>query len=135
MEPKLQSEIINFLMKKIAPKLIYIFGSTIKGTSNKHSDIDIAFLTNQNLDEYQTFMLAQELAGILNKDVDLIDINKASTVFQGQIVSTGKVIYCLDEKIRMDYEMKTLKMYAKLNEERQNIIDSIQKRGAVYNEE
>ncbi|WP_417897795.1 hypothetical protein ABN702_16100 [Bacillus haimaensis] len=64
----------------------------------KNSDTGIAFLSNQNLDEYQTFMSAQELAGILNKDVDLIDINKASKVFQAQIVST-KAIYCLDEKI------------------------------------
>jgi hypothetical protein len=80
-------------------------------------------------------MLAQELAGKINIDIDLIDLNKASTVFQGQIVSTGKVIYCIDEKKRMDYEMKTLKMYAKLNEERKSIIENVQESGAIFNEE
>jgi hypothetical protein len=80
-------------------------------------------------------MFAQELAEKINIDVDLIDLKKASTVFQGQIVSTGKAIYCLDDKKRMDYEMKTLKMYAKLNEERQFIIDNVQESGSIFNEE
>ncbi len=135
LDNKIQTEIINFLTKKVSPELVYIFGSTIKGTSNKNSDIDIAYLSDQTLDEYQTFMLAQELAGIINVDVDLIDLKKASTVFQGQIVSTGQVIYCLDDKTRMNYEMKTLKMYAKLNEERKFIIDNVQERGSIFNEE
>ncbi|WP_197089566.1 nucleotidyltransferase domain-containing protein [Bacillus sp. SA1-12] len=131
----MQTEIINFLKEKISPHLIYIFGSTVKGTSNKGSDIDIAYLSDRTLDEYQIFILAQELASIINIDVDLIDLKKASTVFQGQIVSTGKVIYCPDDKIRMNYEMKTLKMYAKLNEERKLIIDNVQESGSIFNEE
>jgi uncharacterized protein len=80
-------------------------------------------------------MLAQELAGKININVDLIDFKKASTVFQGQIVSTGKAIYCLDNHKRMDYEVKTLKMYAKLNEERQFIINNVQESGSIFNEE
>lgn len=135
LDNKMQSEIINFLMKKVSPDLVYIFGSTIKGTSNINSDVDIAYLSDQQLDEYQIFMLAQELAGIINIDVDLIDLKKASTVFQGQIVSTGQVIYCLNNKKRMHYEMKTLKMYAKLNEERQFVIDNVQESGSIFNEE
>jgi uncharacterized protein len=135
LDNKMQTEIINFLTKKVSPDLVYIFGSTIKGTSNKNSDIDIAYLSDQKFDEYEIFMLAQELAGKIDIDVDLIDLKKASTVFQGQIVSTGKSIYCLDDNIRMDYEMKTLKMYAKLNEERKNIIDNAQESGSILNEE
>lgn len=131
----MQSEIIDFLTEQISPNLIYIFGSTVKGTSNRNSDIDIAFLSNQKLDEYKTFILAQELAGKINIDVDLIDLSKASTVFQGQVVSTGKVIYSLNDRIRMNYEMKTLKMYAKLNEERQIIIDKVEESGAIFHEE
>lgn len=132
---KIQAEIINFLVEKISPTLIYIFGSTVKGTANMNSDIDIAYLSNQKMDEYETFMLAQELAGKINNDVDLIDLKKASTVFQSQVVSTGKVIYCLNDEARMNFEMKTLKMYAKLNEERQGIIDKVEESGSVFHEE
>lgn len=132
---KVQTEIVNFLTKKVSPYLVYIFGSTIKGTSNKNSDIDIAYISDQDFNEYEIFMLAQGLAEKINIDVDLIDLKKASTVFQVQIVSTGKAIYCLDNKKRMDYEMKALKMYAKLNEERQYIIDNVQESGSIFNEE
>jgi predicted nucleotidyltransferase len=132
---KIQNEVVNFLIEKVSPYLVYIFGSTVKGTANKNSDIDIAFLTEQKFDEYETFILAQELAEKIDIDVDLIDLKKASTVFQGQIVSTGKAVYCLDDKKRMNYEMKTLKMYAKLNEERQFIIDKVQESGSIFNEE
>ncbi|MBU7591230.1 type VII toxin-antitoxin system MntA family adenylyltransferase antitoxin [Metabacillus halosaccharovorans] len=131
----MQTNIIDFLTEKISPNLIYIFGSTEKGTSNKNSDIDIAYLSDQEIYEYETFMMAQELAGNINFDVDLIDLKKASTVFQGQVVSTGKVIYNKNNDIRMNYEMKTLKMYAKLNEERQVITDKVEESGIIFNEE
>jgi len=135
LDSKIQAKIINFLVEKISPNLIYIFGSTVKGTSNKNSDIDIAYLSHQKMDEYETFMLAQELANNLNIDVDLIDLRKASTVFQSQVVSTGIVIYCLNDEVRMNFEMMTLKMYAKLNEERQSIIDKVEESGSVFHEE
>lgn len=135
LDNKIQTEIINFLTQKVSPYLIYIFGSTVKGTANNNSDIDIAYLSVQDFNEYEIFMLAQELAEIINIDVDLIDLDKASTVFQGQIVSTGKAIYCLDNKKRMDYEMKSLKMYAKLSEERKYIIQNVQESGSIFNEE
>jgi hypothetical protein len=84
------------------------------------------------IDRYQLFMIAQELASELNRDVDLIDLNEASTVFQAQVVHTGKVIYCADEKRKDLYELKTLKMYAKLNEERLPILKNIDERGSIY---
>lgn len=80
-------------------------------------------------------MLAQELASNINIDVDLISLRKASTVFLSQVVSTGKVIYCLNDEVRMNFEMMTLKMYAKLNEERQSIIDKVEESGSVFHEE
>ena len=77
-------------------------------------------------------MLAQQLAEKLNRDVDLIDLKQAFTVFKTEIIATGKVIYCQDELQRMKFEMLTYKMYVKLNEERQIILDKIHESGGVY---
>jgi uncharacterized protein len=129
------TEIVKLLKASISPQLIYLFGSSAKGTSRAESDLDIAFLSPVTLDEYEVFMLAQQLATKVNRDVDLVDLRKASTVFQGQIVATGKIIYSIDEQTRMNYEMKVLKMYAKLGEERKLIIDDIEESGTVFNEE
>lgn len=124
--------IISHLKNKISPDLVILFGSSAKGIMREDSDIDIAFLSRNEYDDYQLFIISQELASILGKEVDLIDLNKASTVFQAQIIGKGKVIYCKDKCKKMYFEMYVLKKYARLNEERKCILEDIKKRGAVY---
>lgn len=120
------------LVQAIDPFLIMIFGSYAKGNTREDSDIDIAFFSNQKFNEYEVFTVAQQLADKLGREVDLIDINKASTVFKAQIIGTGKVIYCSDETQRMNFMMRALKEYALLNEERAVILEKIKERGKVY---
>jgi ribosomal protein RSM22 (predicted rRNA methylase) len=69
------------------------------------------------------------LASKLNIDVDLVDLKKASTVFRAQIIQ-GELLYAEDKKQQQEFEMLTLKKYARLNEERKEIIDKIE-RGAA----
>ncbi|MBL4937492.1 nucleotidyltransferase domain-containing protein [Clostridium sp. YIM B02515] len=94
---------------------MFLFGSSVKGAFREDSDIDIAFLSDNELSDYEVFMIAQEIACVFNRDVDLIDLNKASAVFKAQIVGTGKVIYCSDDNRRMCFEMRSFKEYALLN--------------------
>ncbi|QOY35487.1 type VII toxin-antitoxin system MntA family adenylyltransferase antitoxin [Anaerobacillus isosaccharinicus] len=131
MEQQLES-IKKRLITRVSPSLIYLFGSYAKGTEHASSDIDIAYMSDVVLSDYERFMLAEELASELNKDVDLVDLKLATTVFQTQIIATGKLIYCTDELLKMKFEMLTLKMYAKLNEERQVVLDKIRESGEVY---
>jgi uncharacterized protein len=129
----LEQIIIDVLTKNLSPYLIVLFGSMVKGTFHNESDIDIAFLSeNKVLDKYEIFMLSQDLAAKLGRDVDLIDLSQANTVFQAQVIHTGKVIYCTDEQKKARYELKTLKMYTKLNEERFPILKRIDESGSVY---
>lgn len=58
-----------------------------------------------------------------------MDLEVASTVFQARVITTGKVIYCDNETKRMLFEMVTLKKYARLNEEKRNIMDKLFERG------
>ena len=77
-------------------------------------------------------MLAQELADIFKRDVDLVHVNSSSSVFKVQVTYYGKVIYSINDNERMLFEMRTLKEYIMLNEERKEIIDSIKESGTVY---
>jgi len=124
------NSIKNILIRAFNPYLIYIFGSTVKNRDRGESDIDIAILTGKRVDEYELFILSQKLADILKKEVDLIDLNKASTVFKIQIIKTGKLIYNSNNLKKMYFQMRTMKDYALLNEERQEVIDKIKSRGA-----
>lgn len=125
-------KINNHLIEKINPYLIYIFGSAAKKSLREDSDIDIAFFSDEEFTDYEIFMFAQELADIVKKEIDLIDLKKASTVLKAQIIGTGEKIYCIDENRRMYFEMRSLKEYALLNEEREIILKNIEKRGSVY---
>ncbi len=125
--------IVETLKDAVSPSVIYLFGSAATGHIRYDSDIDVAFLSDErSLDHYERFMLAQQLAERLQRDVDLIDLKQASTVFQAQIVHSGKVIYCANEQKRAEYEWRVLKMYAKLNEERAEILRNIVESGSVY---
>lgn len=124
----------EYLVKQVSPYVIYLFGSYAAGNERIDSDIDLAFLSDQSFSEYNLFMISQGLANLLDRNVDLIDLKEASTVFQAQVIGTGKVIYNEDDTQRLIFEMKVLKMYAKLNEERENIIKQIKESGFVYGE-
>lgn len=116
--------IIDFLKQKLSPELIYIFGSYSENKERKDSDIDLAFLSEDEVGEYQIFLLAQKLADKLKKEVDLIDIKQASTVFKMQIIQ-GKLIYNANNYKKMEFELKTLREYAKLNEERKEVLERV----------
>ena len=120
------------LLLEYNPIIIYLFGSASRNELREDSDIDIAFLSKEDINEYDVFMKAQELADIFKREVDLIDISKSSTVFKAQIVGNGKVIYCSDDKERMFFEMRAFKEYVLFNDERKCIIEKIKERGSIY---
>lgn len=119
-------------LKEFNINTVYLFGSASRGELREDSDIDIAFLTDENIDEYKCFMKAQEIANIFKRDVDLIDIKKASTVFKVQIIGNGKVVFCMDDVKRAYFEIRSFKEYALLNEERVEILKNIEESGSVY---
>ncbi|MFZ3130964.1 MAG: nucleotidyltransferase domain-containing protein [Desulfosporosinus sp.] len=124
--------IVHTLNKLIDPWIIILFGSYAKGRARKESDIDIAFLTDQKVDEHQSFCIAQELAESIGKNIDCVNLHLASIVFRVQVIGHGKVLYCKDETRRKYYFLRTFKEYALLNEERAIILKQIKERGTIY---
>lgn len=126
--------VIDLLIEKVAAYVIILFGSSGKGLAREDSDMDIAYLGDRKLDSYENFMFAQELAGVIGRDVDLLNLSLVSTVMKAQIITSGKVIYCSDEMRKADFFIKALKEYALLNEERVVVLQEIKRRGTVYGE-
>lgn len=116
--------IVEMLRENVAPSFVYLFGSQSSGTARQDSDIDIAYVADKHLSPYERFILAGQLASLLHVDVDLVDLNVASTVLQMQIVSQGSIIYCTEELFRQLFAMRVYKMYARLNEERAAIMQN-----------
>lgn len=121
-------------IRKAVPGLIalYRFGSQAKGTAHPASDIDLALLAQHPIPNLRRFELAQELATQLHRDVDLVDLRTASAVMKMQVLSTGACLDSQDESARREFEMYAYSDYARLNEERREIVKGITKRGLVY---
>jgi len=132
LEKKEKEAIVGLLKKSINPWLIYLFGSSVQGRMRIDSDIDLAFLSDQDTAPYQLFVLAQDLAGELGREVDLIDLSKASTVFTAQVIGNKEILYCQDQTRKDYFELRALKEYAFLNEERKEILERIKKEGKIY---
>lgn len=130
----MQEHIIDFLNKNIPGlKGVYLFGSRANGQVRPGSDWDIAFLVDgKPLPGLQKWELQEQLAGLINTDVDLIDLQDASTVMRFQVVTTGTRIFCSDAYFCENFEIRCYSSYQYFQEERKEIIEDILKRGSVY---
>lgn len=101
---------------------IYIYGSAASGEMRPDSDIDLAVLlppaTAITASMIRLLPLRSELERIAKRDVDLINLRAVSTVFQTEILRTGRILYSAAGSARQEFEMLALSYYLKLNEER-----------------
>lgn len=128
------NQVIKILQKEI-PGLsaVYLFGSRSEGQARPDSDTDIAYLSaGPEMTSVDRFFLAQQLADILNTDVDLVDLRTASTILRFEIVGKGKRIFCLDETICDLFEITVFSMYQRFQEERKEIVEEILQKGTIY---
>ena len=127
--------IVNYLKQKLPSRLlsIYHFGSTsgVDCVSNASSDIDIAFLSDKAVDPILRFELGNGLSTSIRRDVDLVDLRCVDTVFQHEILKSGRRIYTADILKVDEFEMVAHSKYCFLNEERRELIEDVRKRGYI----
>jgi uncharacterized protein len=102
--------------------VILLFGSYGTDFEKSDSDLDLALLADSKIDALVLWELAQEIAIKLNRDVDLIDLRQASTVFRFQILNSCEVIYCSDPKAFASFENTSISMYLHFQETRKEIL-------------
>lgn len=125
--------ITQFLTEHIPDLIaIYQFGSQVHGTARPDSDIDLAVLALTRTPAERLFHLAQELAIQLGRTMDLLDLRSTTTVMRAQIISTGRCLKSHDDQARAEFEMYAYSDYARLNEERRELLKNIKERGLIY---
>lgn len=111
-------------LKAFKPAVIYLFGSFGTHTQHQGSDIDIAFLPSVAADPVECFRIAGQLSERFGRQVDLVNLSQASTVFAKEVFRTGTPIATDSPALQQQFEMLTLADYARLNEERQAVLAS-----------
>jgi predicted nucleotidyltransferase len=125
-----ENNILQILQKHISSlTMVYIFGSVASNTHSKNSDIDIAFLSLDNINNVTRWDIQQTLAVVLKKDIDLVDLSQCSEVFKVQVISTGNCIFNID---KTNFEDNTYYKYIDLNELKSDIVNDIYLSGNVY---
>lgn len=115
---------------------IYLFGSCQTVNEWPDSDVAVAILLTP---EQSKSLSMREIAGTraklsarLNKEVDLLNLRRVSTVFQKEVVIADRRIYTGEEYAAEEFEMLTLSLYQKLNEERREILAEGLRSGSFY---
>jgi uncharacterized protein len=138
MNPIVHTQIIDMVLRHYPNvQAIYLFGSY--GTENEwpQSDVDIALLlppdVAKRIGGFAMSELPLSLESLLGKDVDLINLRQVSTVFQTQVISSERRIFCADRYAADEFEMLAISFYQKLNEERADVLAEGLHSGRFYN--
>ena len=132
LEERAKKIITEYLKNKIKLSFIYLFGSFAKGEGREDSDIDLAIYPDEDIGPYDLFIISNKLSSKIKRDVQIINLKNIDTVFAAQIVGNREELYCKDKTLMANYNIKVFKEYAKLNEERQVILDAIERDGRIY---
>jgi predicted nucleotidyltransferase len=96
---------------------VWLFGSVSRGQAGPGSDIDLAVLADAPIDGVVLFDLGLELGVIANRDVDLIDLRRASTVLRKEVVSGGRLAWTADAAACEAFAGDSMALYVALKDE------------------
>ncbi len=123
MEGLYLEEICNTLKMKLStrPEIIfaYLFGSVATKKTNTLSDLDLAIYLDPHYRQrkkgygYQSELIA-ELSSLLSTSVDVVILNRASTILKYQVIKNGVLIFSRCNKARREFHEKTIRDYLDL---------------------
>ncbi|WP_369958751.1 nucleotidyltransferase domain-containing protein [Pseudomonas benzenivorans] len=110
---------------------VYAFGSRVQGTAGERSDLDLAVLVQGYADPLVLWALAGEAADIAGCPVDLLDLRRASTVMQQQVLMKGERWWALGKEVGL-FECAMLSEKLELDRARAPLLRDIERDGRVY---
>jgi predicted nucleotidyltransferase len=110
---------------------LYVFGSQAQSTPRQDSDLDLAVLAPGYIDPSLLWSLSNDIANLVNCEVDLLDLRAASTVMQYQVISTGKTVWDIGLQAHL-FEVYVLSEKLALDEAREPLLRTITAEGHVY---
>jgi len=96
--------------------LVYLFGSEVRGTSHKESDVDIGILLDKKVDPKDYLgsegRLIEFFSGIfLKKEINIVNLNISSPLLKQVAILEGKLLYLRSETDRILFQIKILREY------------------------
>jgi predicted nucleotidyltransferase len=99
---------LSYILTNFPVVMAYLYGSYVKGTHDINSDIDIALVLENNLNQLKILKIELQIAVLLDKKYqskfDIRCINNAPLRVKGEVVTSGRLIYCSNENFRISFE-------------------------------
>jgi predicted nucleotidyltransferase len=111
---KIIDELKKFFNKRMDVVFVYLFGSVADNIHHFKSDIDVAVFLKGRGDRFEKRLkLMASLSKIFKKDVDVIVLNDANSVFlKYVIVNEGVLVFERNQEQRIDFEIKAVREYS-----------------------
>ncbi len=113
-------------------QVLYLFGSEARGGASSESDVDLAVVAPCSLAAYDRFVLQEDLARSLGRDVDLVDLRVASEALKMEVVRDGRVLFEASAAVRGAFECEALADYINHRERFAANYADIAERGVAY---
>jgi uncharacterized protein len=109
-EEQLES-LLAYLSEQPDVVLVYLFGSHARHQARATSDLDIAVLLDeQERDPLELLErrldLGARVQDIMRGPVDVVLLNRAPLLLQGEVMREGKLLYEADRAARVEYEVR-----------------------------
>lgn len=91
----------------------YLFGSFAKGLQQSESDVDIAVLYEEEVEDIfsRTTELQEKISRELDREVDLRALNDQDTRFTYNVLREGETILSNNDRLRTDFEREKMRKY------------------------
>jgi predicted nucleotidyltransferase len=100
---------------------LWLFGSEAQGTARPDSDVDLAALFKGNPTPVEVFEAQGELAAILGRDVDLVNLDRVSPILARQVLRNGQLMIDRNPKRRYAFFSRTISMYEDMKIQRREV--------------
>ncbi|MCL6087808.1 MAG: nucleotidyltransferase domain-containing protein [Actinobacteria bacterium] len=109
-------ESIKKIFQESGVVLAYIFGSAAKKGLTKLSDIDFAVFLDKTISQSKYYkirlLLLDRLDRVIkNKPLDVAILNNATPLLVQLVILQGKILFCQDEDLRVNFQLKSLKEF------------------------
>ncbi|OGD86204.1 hypothetical protein A2164_02020 [Candidatus Curtissbacteria bacterium RBG_13_35_7] len=139
MKKTIKKTIIDYFSKKPEVAAVYLYGSYARGEANINSDIDLAILVT-NKKKYSGFgipqvVFAAELKKLTGKEVEIQDLGVCRVDFAHRVLAEGELLISNNQKARIQFEEKTLRVYFDLKpalDEYYQYLSKITKKGELH---
>lgn len=95
---------LDRLDQRFGVDTIWLYGSAARGELRADSDVDLAMLARRRPTAEELFEARSEAAELIGRDVDLVDLDRASPVLAMQVLRYGRLLVDRDPSRRWRFE-------------------------------